>query len=516
MQCDYCNEKKDAFGLLSLPCGYLVCSHHIKSAEDNFKCFVCDEHIINRQLCLEMAGNRKKMEKMSFVEKEKDILNICDQIDQFKLDPKSFLEKFSDDIKNKIDLKREVLKTNFNKLVDNYYESLLNDATEKQLNIFDSIQVDLEEINTKEIREKLNLDSKNNLTDYQLRIKSLVDLRSSYLDEHLINFQSLMNIEFFEGEVEPQVIMPKLFGTIDLKDSNDIFRKNSRPLAYSKSLSNEFEVVAQVGLEKILELSSGEVVFTSQSKKSNLLIFNPQNGKTKEINGHHDIKYLFKTDNDEIIIIDSEYHVKIWYDFKCVNTFDIVRQNFLCVELEKDKIIILSDDHFFTILNCYNGQTLSHIYFEKQSSCYFLKPFSDCFIYCWSELSYRNEFFLDLYNYKPVKTISIKNQNLLSNIVKSNEDGLIIGSETGHISILNGDLSTKVSKKCHKSSTSSIVLCENGLIVSICVDGKIKIWDPKELNLINEAMVKNPVYGRILKSGRLVYTDKDFNLFISL
>ncbi|RNA17038.1 hypothetical protein BpHYR1_031268 [Brachionus plicatilis] len=105
--------------------------------------------------------------------------------------------------------------------------------------------------------------------------------------------------------------MPKLFGSIDSKDLNVNFNANSRPLAYSKSLSNEFELIAQVGLEKILELSSGEVVFTSQSKKSNLLIFNPQNGKTKEINGQHDIKYLFKTDNDEIIIIDSEYHVKI-------------------------------------------------------------------------------------------------------------------------------------------------------------------------------------------------------------
>ncbi|RNA09252.1 hypothetical protein BpHYR1_022545 [Brachionus plicatilis] len=272
MQCDYCNEKKDAIGLLSLPCGYLVCSHHIKSAEDNFKCFVCDEHMINRQLCLEMAGNRKKMEKMSFVEKEKDILNICDQIDQFKLDPKSFLEKFSDDIKNKIDLKREVLKTNFNKLVDNYYESLLNDVKEKQLNIFDSIQVDLEEINTKEIREKLNLDSKNNLTDYQLRIKSLVDLRSSYLGEHLKKFQNFQNIEFFDGEEEPEIRMPKFFGTIDFKDSNDIFKSNSIPFTYSKSLSNEFELIAQVGLQYNLELS---------------------------------------TDNDEIIIIDSEYHIII-------------------------------------------------------------------------------------------------------------------------------------------------------------------------------------------------------------
>ncbi|RNA09258.1 hypothetical protein BpHYR1_022551 [Brachionus plicatilis] len=60
---------------------------------------------------------------------------------------------------------------------------------------------------------------------------------------------------------------------------------------------------------------------------------------------------------------------------------------------------------------------------------------------------------------------------------------------SGRISILNADLSTKISKKCHKSSISTFVPCENGLIVSICVDGEIKIWDPKELNLINVAMI---------------------------
>ncbi|RNA09255.1 hypothetical protein BpHYR1_022548, partial [Brachionus plicatilis] len=358
---------------------YLVCSH-INSAEDNFKCFVCDEHMINRQSCLQIPRNRKKMEKMSFVEKERDILKICDQIEKFKLDPKSFLEKASDDIINKIDLKREVLKTNLNKQVDNYYESLLNEVKEKQLNIIDSVKVDFEGINTQEIREKLNLDSDVNSTDYQVRIKSLVDLRSSYLGEHLKNFQNFQNIEFFDGEEEPEIIMPKLFGTIDLIDSNDIFKSNSIPFTYSKSLSNEFQLIAQVGLQYNLELNTGELVFTSQSKKSNLLIFNPQSGKICEVPTQHEIKYLFKSDDDEIITIDSEFLVKIWNNFICINTYDLVRTNLINAELVEDKIVTITKDYFVTVMKFSDGQIFNHFNFKTNIFDSSAKTFSDSII----------------------------------------------------------------------------------------------------------------------------------------
>ncbi|RNA09662.1 hypothetical protein BpHYR1_041943 [Brachionus plicatilis] len=405
MQCEYCNEKEDDKGLFSLPCGYLVCSHHIKSAEDYFNCFVCDEHMINRQSCLQMPRNRKKMEKISFIEKKKDILNICDQIEQFKLDPKSFLEKASDDIINKIDLKREVLKTNLNKQVDNYYESLLNEVKEKQLNIIDSVKVDFEGINTQEIREKLNLDSDVNSTDYQVQIESLVNLRSSYLDEHLKIFQSFMNTEFFEGEEEPQVKMSKFFGTIDLRDSNETFGGKTGKSAYSKTLSNEFKLIAKVGLEKILELSS---------------------------------------DNDEIIAIDSEFHAKIWYNLKFLNTFDIVRKDYRCVEL-------FSTNHKF---ESFMKEGLSYVGF----SIYNIQTGK-------------------LEKYKEIRENSIGN---ISTIEKINKD------------------------ECHDSKISTFVPCENGLIVSICVNGEIKIWDQNNLRFIKETTAINPTYARILKSELII------------
>ncbi|RNA14384.1 hypothetical protein BpHYR1_039563 [Brachionus plicatilis] len=40
--------------------------------------------------------------------KQKQILNLCDQVNQFKLDPESFLSNHFSDLANKIDLKREV------------------------------------------------------------------------------------------------------------------------------------------------------------------------------------------------------------------------------------------------------------------------------------------------------------------------------------------------------------------------------------------------------------------------
>ncbi|RNA09253.1 hypothetical protein BpHYR1_022546 [Brachionus plicatilis] len=518
MSCEYCNYNQDDLFLFTLPCGYLVCYDHIKPQEELFDCFLCADHKVDKKSCLQIKKNKNKLEKIVYQEKYESILSFCNQIGTIKQDVGSYLKDNLSDTSRRIDLKREILKSESINLIDDFYESLKSNLKKHELKYLERIKQDFNLIDEKKIRDEVIAKSSNDSTDYKGLTKFLTDLKSNQIDKHLKNFQNFKNIEFFEGKEELEFEFSKLFGTIDSKYSKVNFEATSEPFTYSKSLSNQFEIIGEVGLKNFLELRSGKVVFISQSNKSNLLFFNPQNGQKRELPGQDEIIFFFKTDKDEILTIDCGFHVKIWYNYKCVYTFDIVPQNFLSVELIKNKLIIINKDHFLTELNCYNGQILNHIYLEKKCnsfSNYSIETFVSrrhneyiCF-------SYRGFICFNIQTGKREKVIRMQSSGKISTIEKINKDEFIIESETGTISILNADLSTKICKKCHKSSISTFVPCENGLIVSICVDGEIKIWDPKELNLINVAMVKNPIYARILKSGRLVYIDKDFNSYIS-
>ncbi|RNA01053.1 hypothetical protein BpHYR1_039661, partial [Brachionus plicatilis] len=79
MSCDYCNLKPIDLHLLTLPCGYSVCYSHLKTQEESFECFICNDHTIDKQSSFKTIKNRKKMEKISILEEQKQILNLCDQ-----------------------------------------------------------------------------------------------------------------------------------------------------------------------------------------------------------------------------------------------------------------------------------------------------------------------------------------------------------------------------------------------------------------------------------------------------
>ncbi|RNA17035.1 hypothetical protein BpHYR1_031265 [Brachionus plicatilis] len=402
MQCEYCNEKEDDKGLFSLPCGYLVCSHHIESAEDYFNCFVCDEHMINRQ---REEVPQVKMSKLfgtidlrdsneTFGGKTEKSAHFKTLSNEFQLIAKVGLEEILELSSGEVVFTSKSKKSNlliFNpqngktKEINGQHEIEYFFKTDNdEIIIIDSeyhvkIWYDFKCVNTFDIVRKnyrcveLEVFPTFVLVFLILKLGNVKNIKK-YTSTTLETFLPLkklikMSREFFEGEEEPQVKMSKLFGTIDLRDSNDTFGRKTGESDNSKS--NEFKLIAQVGLQNNFELSSGEVVFTSQSKISNLLIFNPQIGNICEVPTQHDIKYLFKSDNNEIIIIDSEFHVKIWNNFKCVNNYYLVRKNLIYAELVEEvhnnnqlyqielnisKIYgnLLKNSKFVNLLNCGN------------------------------------------------------------------------------------------------------------------------------------------------------------------
>ncbi|RMZ93925.1 hypothetical protein BpHYR1_002114, partial [Brachionus plicatilis] len=419
----------------------------------------------------------------------------------------SFSTNYFSDLVNKIDLRREVVKNLMNKSIDKYYESLLNDVNKHTFKFIDSIKEDFGRINTNDLRKELNCDE--NSIDYRINRKIMSNLRSKNLDENLQNFEQFKNIEFFDGETVNlcENDLCKFFGKIDSKHPNQDF---NHPSIDSKTKSNKFKLIDQVGVKNIEELSTGELVYTSFSKPANFIIYLPENDQFKEIEtGKNDIKFLLKSSNDELITIDSESHVMVWSNYKILNTYDIIKKNMLFIELINDTIIFMTDDSFLTKLNYLNGQIVNHFYL---SSLYLdhskIKNSSNLFFFkCYDVFKYNHETG-GLQKSAKMNTIITVSKDL-------NKNECFVGTKEGEIIILDTNLITKLRKKCHSSSISSIISNYDGHVVSICVDGQIKVWKEEKLDLVNQFNVQHPIYARYLKNGKLAYIDKDLKFFVN-
>ncbi|RNA42285.1 hypothetical protein BpHYR1_003318, partial [Brachionus plicatilis] len=169
MNCEYCSKNEDDLYLFVLPCGYSVCYDHLTSQDESFNCFVCQDHVIEKQSCFRMKKNEKKLDKVLFFTVKESIMDLCNQIDE--IDSGCFTANYLSKVINKIDLKREILKDYFIRQIDDYYESLINQIKEHESEFIDSFKNDLDRVNSEDVRNNLNIllqnDSEDDLFDYK-------------------------------------------------------------------------------------------------------------------------------------------------------------------------------------------------------------------------------------------------------------------------------------------------------------------------------------------------------------
>ncbi|RNA09214.1 hypothetical protein BpHYR1_013339 [Brachionus plicatilis] len=356
MICDHCSCNQEDLFLFSLPCGYLVCHEHIISQDNSFECF--------------------------------SILNLCDHVDSIKQDIGSYLKDCLSSVNSKIDLKRETLKAHFNKIIDDHYESLRSQVEEHESKYTDTIKQDLNQIDTKKIRDEIQNQNQIEPTDFNALNKFLTDLKTKNLDQNLQQMEQFQNFDFYQSEKEPDLDISELFGSFSQNDTQMVDEK-------SKS-SDQPKFICKVGLAKFEELSNGQIVSKSFSKPSNLVIYDPQSGRIKEIAGKSSIKFLFtKEDTDEIIVVDDEFNVRIFLDGKCLNSYNLIKKGIRRTDLVEDKLFILTDDSFFTIFNYFNGQIINQYRIEWKSSIQ-----EALFFYNFILITYQSKkyFYLALFN----------------------------------------------------------------------------------------------------------------------
>lgn len=496
MSCEYCHSIQDELYLLTLPCGYLVCYNHIKPQETLFKCLICQDHLIVRKCCFQMGKNRKKLDEIEFLEQKESILQTCDKIDILKKDINSSINEHSSDVISQIDLKRELLKNEFNELVDHHHQSLLKEFKNFESRFFDQIEPQIKEINTEQIRTYLS----QSLDDKDIKSKNnyLSELKIKQFDELFIKLENFKSIKFIEEQKKINIF--SIYGWIDSKEN--IYKLDTFNLVPFKPADN---LDGRFGLYKFEELSTGELISTSHAEPSNLLIISPnKEEKTIKSSFNSEIIFLFKAENDAVVTISSDYRARIYQNGIVLRSFMYPKIKIKLADVFLKHLFTLDKNFCLTKREILNGKTNGMLHLEEMQA-FSIKALTDDIVL----VGYENKIVRRDFGQKKQIDLYETSSKVLT-IESINGTDFVYGCDNGKIGKF--ELTTfgcvQKSIKGHNGAIFCIQICNDGNILSFCPqDETIKLWNSDNFNPIYQLNSKNAFFGKILKSSKLVYLD---------
>ena len=136
--CEYCNNL--LVNPVTIVCGYSVCMKHLDELVENssdevkYKCFICPKQhtipeegfVINRRLQKQLDLELNKFKpSQAYEDCKKEINDAKDyvaKIEALEKDPETYIYDYFEEIKRKVDLRREEIKSK----VDNFSDEIIN------------------------------------------------------------------------------------------------------------------------------------------------------------------------------------------------------------------------------------------------------------------------------------------------------------------------------------------------------------------------------------------------------
>ena len=231
LNCDQCNQL--LVDPVAIPCGYSVCKKHLdelleNSMEDNkFKCELChDEHtipergfVINRRIqnALDIELNKFKPSRI-FEECKKGIndarANIA-MIEALEKDPENYIYEYFEEIKRKVDLRREEIKSK----VDSYSDEVIRSIENTKQNCVrlskeaNTLNTKIEE-QKKALTELLERFDRFDVEETRLeRVKQSATMLNNYLTKTLEKHRYLfLGRTYYDFELSEKFKVKNVFG----------------------------------------------------------------------------------------------------------------------------------------------------------------------------------------------------------------------------------------------------------------------------------------------------------------
>ncbi|CAF1104301.1 unnamed protein product [Brachionus calyciflorus] len=486
--CEYCNILREELYLITLPCGYIVCYDHLKTLPNLVDCFMCKEHIIDLNHCLNMKKNRDKIEEVKRLVKLTNLKQKLDKINSVKNDPKYFLDECFSNLTNKIDLRREQIKLEFSKSVDKSFQNIYQQVKSLQEEYEKNLDKKLKDLEMSELEE--NLDSIEIDEIEKIKIQPLVN----YLNQiEKINFQnSYYKINFSNNDFGQ--IVNIIYETRLCNELSKIKKTPENCSFFSKDISL---------------LPTGEIVGVSNLDPRNLSIWNPESKSITEIKGEDFIMYSTVTSSGYILCLDDNCYLKVWKNGYIVKKIEIIESdiyNYYSINCE-DSILVVYDSSFFIgLLNFLTGYMkqfkahesplLSSLLFSQKE---YLTSHEDYSVNLW-----------DIVNDECLRTIRFKSRVVC--MAKLNDKEIVVGTENGEIiglEIRSFKKTQFVKTGYHKIEFIRFV--EDNLFMC-SIGNQLKLWknSNKAFRVLSKKSFPSLEDAFILRKGKVLILDQNY------
>ncbi|CAF0944620.1 unnamed protein product [Brachionus calyciflorus] len=505
--CEWCQKIQDDLKLLNLPCGYLICKDHFDSITDTFDCFICKTHPVSKSYCYNMPKNRVKLAELDFLTIADSIKTKIDEILPIKNDPNHAVNETISFLINKIDLKRELTKLQYNTQIDDYFDKLIQDVKKIKLSVQDYVDMNLSDLNLEIIQTTFSQTS--SLTDklkpgyFDSKIELLRNIDTNKIDQVVNIFKVIEKIDFENKEFK---FDPNKIFSINLNQILDLVKRDEAieqtPMAKIIPKDN---LTKQFGLSYIEELSNGDLVGVSDLHCGTLIIWNPFNTKLKEIKvSEKKIKFIKVSDNDEIVTVTNDFYVKIYRDESLVKMFQISSNRLKAIDTYSNYFVSADTIMNITLRDFTNGKIINT--FKAPNFIHSIKVYRN------DELLIGDNESICLWNLRTsecLKEFKILKRALSIDLLSENE--IVFGTRDGKICCWNVNENKRLSSQT--ISKNPLAICkvyEKNKIFSCSEDGELRLWEKCKGGLIVSVKrrSKEVCFGKILKNKSLLTCTK--------
>ncbi|CAF0977485.1 unnamed protein product [Brachionus calyciflorus] len=481
--CEYCNIFKEELYLITLPCGYIVCYEHVNKSSNSIDCFMCKEHKIDLNSCLNMKKNRDKINEINRISKFKDLKLELEKINVVKSDPKYFIDECN--LINKIDLKREQIKLEFDKNIDKSFQNLINQAKRLREEYENSLEKKLKDFNINELNE--NLDSAQIDKIEKIKIIPMVN----YLDQiKKINFLN-SNYKFpFYGNNLGEIV--GIIHTTKLSNELSKIKKTSRSCCFSSNF--------------ISELPTGQITGASILDPKTLAIWNYESNSISKIKGESNIVYSTVTSSGYIVCFYEDFSVKVWLSGNIIKNFKLINfSSYFSIKCDHSFLIFYDTLFLIRIFNFLTGDLVqfgahrspllsSLLLSEKE----YLTSHADLIVNLW-----------ELKNSKCLRTIEFKSKIICMD--KLNDKEIVLGTDSGEIIglYINSFKKTQFVKAGEHKIDFIHFVEENLFICSI--GNQLKLWENSNgaFRIVSKKKFPNLKDVLILRNGELLILEQN-------
>ena len=359
--CEYDNCQLILENPITLPCGHTLCFEHLNKFNHKFTCYFCqkahlipDDGFVSNIIMNKIIANYYRLNPMR-KEIKLTFDELGDLIEEYeKFNPECFVYDYFGDIRNEVDLHRELLKKEIDEKSDEIIRKLNKKEEKCKANLSKVVKTNLDKFKKDMIqswRQTFRMPDVNELqinelsTNLSEKISNVKNELKNYKDKLMLN-ESIQFERYEKSSLFGELIIKKI-GQPLLANFNELIREYKQHTNTIRSIqvdeiSNKFITGSADKTIKIWNLTTGECL--------------------KTLNDHIlTVTIILIIPNNRFISGSADRNIKIWdlNTYECLDTLTNLSPVYSLCLISDNRLACGCSDGFISIWNLkYSSSTM--------------------------------------------------------------------------------------------------------------------------------------------------------------